>query len=256
VIQHVSISAQLAQASYATLGDGLSGSNLATELQQPTSQFAATQAQTFASKYSVVLQYNDDASILVGNGTSLSVTVLKDVATNALTLAIRGTQQPEDWDTANNSIVLGGAGYPQITALYNWWLRATMPAGSMVEQFAVYATDQGDPTALALTGGGYLVHKADVAATGELVGALSADADGKVDVTGHSLGGHLAMAFGAMFDGATASVTAFNAPGFRGTTTNQQFFDQLGSSLLPSGAKTINVIADAYAFEEETACAA
>jgi pimeloyl-ACP methyl ester carboxylesterase len=238
----------LAQAAYASL----SGSNPAIidALQEPDGGFTATQAQTFASKQSVVLQYNDDASILVGNGTSLSVTVFKDVGTNALTLAIRGTQQPEDWDTANNSIVLGGAGYPQIAALYNWWLRATMPAGSMVEQFAVYATDQGDPTALALTGGGYLVHKADVAATGELVGVLSADADGKVDVTGHSLGGHLAMAFGAMFDSATASVTAFNAPGFKDTTTNGQFFDRLGSSLLPSGAKTINVIADAVRAED------
>ena len=54
----------------------------------------------------------------------------------------------------------------------------------------------------------------DAVATGELVGALVQDSDHLLDITGHSLGGHLAMAFGTLFDGQTDQVTTFNAPGF------------------------------------------
>jgi Lipase (class 3) len=185
-IQQLSTQAQLAQASYAAHSTGMSTQDYLDALRGPNGGFTATQAQHFAAKYSVVLQYNDDASILVGNGTSLSLTVFKDTATNQLTLAIRGTLEPEDWATGNNGVVFGGAAYPQIAALYNWWLRATAAPGTLVPQYTV-----------ALTGGAELLRKDDAVATGELRGALTADPDQRLDVTGHSLGGHLAMATGS-----------------------------------------------------------
>jgi hypothetical protein len=153
-----------AQAAYANLSALTSGPGLASTLaSQTNAAFAATQAQQFAAKYSVVLQYNDDASASVGNGTSLSLTVFRELATNQLTLAIRGTLEAADWITANDSIVTGGAAYPQIAALHNWWLRATATPGTLVSQ------DTGTDTVA-----GNLLRISDAPGTGDLSAANDA----------------------------------------------------------------------------------
>ena len=68
-------------------------------------------------------------------GTGFNATVFKDVPGN-LTLAIRGTDALLDNDTvADSNIALAGAGYDQIVAMVNWWLRATTLKNQMVNQF-------------------------------------------------------------------------------------------------------------------------
>jgi putative lipase involved disintegration of autophagic bodies len=69
------------------------------------------------------------------------------------------------------------------------------------------------------------------------------DTNAKVDLTGHSLGGHLALAFSSLFDSVTGQVTVFNAPGFK--TETQAFFAKLGGSI-PTNANgnVFNVAAD------------
>jgi len=203
---------------------------------------SASQAKQFAQTYSVVTQYTDTPAE-GGLGTSFSATVFKDAQGN-LTLAIRGTAEligsPNDL-TTDADIALAGAAYDQIVAMYNWWQRETAPKDSLVAQYRLVQTSS-DPRAIVLNGK-CLEPAGEVAAGGKLRDVISGDADRKLDVTGHSLGGHLAMVFGALFPVHAGPVTVFNAPGFIDNATNRNFFDALGGTV-PNGGNTTNVIAD------------
>jgi len=188
--------ASLAQAAYAEALAAGSPVGVLKEQLKDDADFAETQATAFAADFAVVLQYND--SIAEGGlDTGLSLTVFRDKATNALTLAIRGTSPSDVRDLlTDGDIFVGGAGYDQIVALFNWWQRASTAAGPVPQYFFVL-DNTFYPDALPV-GGGYLARTHDASATGTLVAALAAGG-GRVDVTGHSLGGHLAMAFQALF---------------------------------------------------------
>ena len=164
-------SAQFAQASYGNLSLGNSLTDAL--IDQATAGFTATQAARFANKYSLVAQFSDDASASVGNGTSFSVSVFKEIGTNKLTVALRGTADIGDYIPTDADIFLNGAGYDQIVAMQNWWLRETSASNTMVAQFAIqsYPSRTTPPQgAIALTTGAdivqYLVRVAPVAATG------------------------------------------------------------------------------------------
>lgn len=58
-IQQLSTQAQLAQSAYTTLSANMATNDLESALLPPSGDFTATQAQRFAAKYSVVLQYDD-----------------------------------------------------------------------------------------------------------------------------------------------------------------------------------------------------
>src|SRR3989338_11170370 len=105
--------AELALAAYAALNT----SDLATQKTAlQNAGLSGSQADIFSSRYQVITQYNDTA-------TSFSVTVFKDTSGN-LTLAVRGTLEPGDFLPSDIDIWLRGAGYDQIIAMYNWWIRA------------------------------------------------------------------------------------------------------------------------------------
>ena len=236
--------AELALAAYATLTTAaLSSQGLALG----EAGMSARQAEEFARRYpTVVTQFNDTA-------TSFSATVFADASGN-LTLAIRGTLEAGDFVPTDANIGLYGAGYDQIVAMVNWWQRATAPvSGPGVAQYALveYPNAQAVlPPADAvrlyqteLAFGGrflYLVRTADAAASGELVAARGTDADGRLDVTGHSLGSHLALAFNTLFAASVGQVVGFNVPGFTDTQTNRDFFALLGGAL-PVEANSANV---------------
>ena len=67
-----------------------------------------------------------------------------------------------------------------------------------------------------------------------------------MDVSGHSLGGHLAMAFSRLFSGNTGSVTAVNGAGFNLANTNvNNLFAMFGGSNTFDAGKILNVIGSA-----------
>jgi len=206
---------------------------------------ASPQATQFAGNYTVLTQFNDTPAE-GGLGTSFSATVFRD-SSNNLTLAIRGTAElvgsPNDILPTDANIATAGAGYDQIVAMWNWWQRVSNVENAAVTQYRLLPTPVDPSHATRIAGAGLWLEWYTGTANGTLRAALAADADQKLDLAGHSLGGHLAMAFGAIFPGVANQITVFNAPGFKDTSDNRSFFALLGGAL-PSGANTTNVIAD------------
>lgn len=236
-VSQIFMQSQMALAAYSSLASGISGQAYIDSLVDQGRGMSDSQANQFAKTYSVVTQYNDTPAE-GGLGTSFSATVFQDGA-GKLTLAIRGTAEligsPNDL-TTDADIALAGAAYDQIVAMYNWWKRETTATTVQVQQFGLN-TSSSNPQAIKLRDGLWLEPTGMVAGSGKLVGASG------VDVTGHSLGGHLSMVFTTLFAGVAAQATVFNAPGFKDTATNQAFFAALGGSV-PTGGSITNIIAD------------
>jgi hypothetical protein len=219
---------ELALAAYANLFPGKTADQL--DALTANNNMSAYQAQDFALRYpTIVAQINDTA-------TSFSATVVADASGN-LALAIRGTLEAGDFVPTDVNIAVNGAGYDQIAALYNTWQRLTHRQGETITVYRVDLTDPMSP----------LVAESMVNDLGSPSAPLISPG-AAVDVTGHSLGGHLALAFAGLFPINARQVFAFNAPGFIDSPQNRNFFAQLGGALptgvAPSGVPTVNVIAD------------
>jgi Ca2+-binding RTX toxin-like protein len=250
------LNAEFALAAYANLDDGTLDRD-AQRAALVNAGMTETQAANFASHYSVVTQFDD---ITETGNSSFNATVFKDAGGN-LTLAFRGTLEAPDFFPTDLDIWLRGAGYDQIIAMYNWWLRVSTPADELVNQykFGIHSSSDPEPPNAVVelyTQGNntlYLETISQVEATGELVDDLAADPDQKLDVAGHSLGAHLALAFNTLFSNDTNQVTGFNTPGFINNTTNQQFFAALGGQVPVAGnsGNVINVIANQANIGEE-----
>jgi len=191
--------------------------------------------------------------------TGFDVTVYEykqGVDAGKLTVAIRGTKGltdlVEDW-----YLLTKGAAFHQIVSLYNWWQRESNAEGCYVEQYSITSVAEGGPppvggtyiyTALGQTlppgviplkRDYYLVNAPQVAATGDLHGALANQP--QVDVTGHSLGGHLTIAFDTLFHGQVRQAMTVNAPGFMSTPEITAFFKALGAGAAPNDSDMSHV---------------
>jgi Ca2+-binding RTX toxin-like protein len=239
--------AELALAAYAKLQNGITsaGPNLDALRAVSDVGVSPTQADEFASRHPTIVTQFDDTADEGGMSTGFSATVFKGVAGN-LELAIRGTDNlfGSAGDVKTDAdIFMAGAGYDQIVAMVNWWLRISSSTNELVRQFrlvevSVFAIPANAVMLRSNADSAYILDVgAEVYGTGQIAKGTI------VDVTGHSLGGHLAMAFSTLFAGNTSRVTVFDAPGFIDNAANRAFFLKLGGSV-PTGNAIVNVIAD------------
>ena len=246
--------AELAYASYGKLEAAPTNSPLNIDvLTDPLGSVTmpAVEATEFAKRHPTVVASYDDLP-----GTGFQATVFAATPGN-LTLAIRGTETSGgDCFPTDADILSFGAAYDQIVAMVNWWKRASGDPGTDVEQFRLVEVPntQIPEGAVVLRAGvnpdtSYVLDVADrvaafTVAEGNISAALAADPDHRVEVAGHSTGGHLAMAFSTIFASDATGATVFNAPGFTDNETNQLFFQKLGGSIPEEGA-TIVCVSDA-----------
>ncbi|HUW25975.1 MAG TPA: putative Ig domain-containing protein [Gallionella sp.] len=201
---------ELALAAYANL---IPGVDPVPALQDASVGMSATQAATFAATYTVIDQYTDPAS-------GFSATVFE--RSGQRYMAIRGTQPGDVLDLiADADLALSGAAAKQTISLFNYVQRLSGVKGQPVAQ-------------LEWNGQDYVLNQ-----TGA-VGLLDTPLSGALPVTGHSLGGHLAMALGRLFPQGASQIYTYNAPGFINAAADS-FFARVDAAL----GRTSSTFADA-----------
>lgn len=224
--------ALLAQMAYANkLNDSKSGASL--EMALMHSEFGAkdvtqAQAEYFASKYVVIQQTNNEET---GFSATLFQEINEDGILGEYHLATRGTSSlnltDPDWIDANLDNFNYGISYDQVTDLLNFYLRLTHASTESVAQFAFNEEVKflGDPPPfqpsiileeVMLAHG---VTKTTYAVFNEIESTMGLGAIAntqELNLTGHSLGGHLASAFTLLFPSIVSSTTTFNSAGFIG----------------------------------------
>lgn len=146
-------------------------------------------------------------------------------------LAVRGTDTLVDWGADIGDIAMDGVAHEQGIDLFNYYLRLVTPVGSLAPQYLI---DEG------LFGASFTI---EVAEPVEGLGMVS-PGDATIDVTGHSLGGHLAVLLSRLDPGRIGQVYSYNAPGFDtgliGSDDTERFIAALGDAqTAATGAMTV-----------------
>lgn len=236
--------ALLAQAAYADLDANMTKEALITKLQDNFLVGGVTQAQAeyFADHFKVVQQDNNPET---GFSATLFQEIKKYGELGEYHLATRGSAPPPSWDLdfnvdwtgANLQNYSWGMAYDQVADLINFYLRLTqtgnvpqftfekqildprtLPPEGSVFRYHEYNDDTQEPTADV-----YLVFKQKL--TGE-IGFGEISNTKKLNVSGHSLGGHLASAFSLLFPSVINQTSTFDSAGIIGAQ-----FDELASAI-------------------------
>ena len=223
--------AQLAEASYALLENHAFGNQIQLEsiLQDEdnfSSNFSATQASEFVKHWRVAHHQPDDPV------SGFSATLFESLDNpGEFALGIRGTAGLVDINADVGDIVLDGLAVKQIIDLYNYWQRLRTPDTLQVRLARLIDAPAGLPENQVIDvveGGGprrYTVAFEQPGETG--LGALPAGLS-SINVTGHSLGGHLAMAFTRLFPDVNPTAYVVNAAGLGAGEDNvDDLFDLL-----------------------------
>jgi hypothetical protein len=207
--------------------------------------FTTSQANMFRAAWLVATPtYSDPISDFQA---TLFQEKLPGGGTGNFVLALRGTESPHDLTVTDAEVATSGVAVDQIVAMYNYVQRLKTAMGDMAQQVKLVLTTIGDPAPANGVALGLdpvtLAPRYLVPATSEAgLGAIPAGAT--IDLAGHSLGGHLAMAFDRLFPDLTAHVYAYNAPGFKDSPLVNTLFAALGGQPALELGKISNIVAD------------
>ncbi|MEW8069072.1 MAG: hypothetical protein AB2792_10850 [Candidatus Thiodiazotropha sp.] len=210
--------ALLSEAAYANLQNKFSSEDVKSSL--INKDFSLTQAADFVTHWRV-------AHHLPNTSTGFSATIFESLDNpGEYVFAIRGTE-PGHWPT---DVVLtdiadigaDGIALNQAIDLYNYYQRLIVPSGGDASQCALYEgilpPPQGVTEFIQLDEGSgavsapryrYLISTDPASGLGVIPGSTST-----IDLTGHSLGGHLALILSRLDPNRVGEVYTYNAPGF------------------------------------------
>jgi hypothetical protein len=241
--------------------------------------FSATQAADFVATWKIVShQKNTDSGF--------SATLFKNKNTGEYVYSLRGTEPSQKIDdiliTDVGDIVTDGLAIKQIVDMYNDWQRINAGEGEVykVVQFDLLATETAllqaerliipgfvaGPYELSLRGRSDIIidgplglvytiernlNSNEVFSDERAYGAEAIPAGTNVTTVGHSMGGHLAVAFSRLFPDATTDAVTINGAGFMtgligGLSGNAEvnirnLFDMLGGSDAFSSSRILNL---------------
>ncbi len=245
----------LSQAAYAdNLDSGLSGSALVAAL--TNSEFGAdmttAQAEYFADNYRVIQQQDTTAS-------GFSATLFQNIHTNEYHFSMRGTDEGffgADWQDANYNNGVSGIATNQVVDMLNFYLRLTQDTNVDVPQYefdtVILASDLPPPSqpyyeiSRLMIGGEEIVEYGILNQSSTATGFDNITDSTSLNVTGHSLGGHLASVFSLLFPQVTVETSTFNSAGFVGLF-GQQY--DLFAQLVTEVVDIININPDALSFQ-------
>jgi len=182
--------------------------------------FSRTQADDFVTHWKVVNHQPDTLS-------GFSATLFESLdSPGHYTLGIRGTLGASDLAEDALGIVRLGYARNQIYSLYNYYSRLLTSASETVGQWVeTGASEILDGEIVPV----YAFQPDAAAGLNAIVDASGAtNFDAVVDVAGHSLGGHLALAFSRLFPNWTHALYTYNAPGIRVSQAVDDFFRSFG----------------------------
>lgn len=264
-IQDLFQQAQLAEAAYANFAAHPGDPQAALQDQGNNMHFSESQATAFVAQWAVVDQLPDTSS-------GFSGTLFQDKATGQYTFSLRGTAGGTDLAADVGDVFLDGIALDQVVDMYNYWQSLTHVGVYQAVQLNTLAAETAALQAAYLVSpAAGLAYEATLRANGNIIdnpshtvrtiqtvassqlsdaglqtGTGQLPETAVVNVDGHSLGGHLAMAFSRLFPSATNSVVAVNGAGFNLADTNvDALFTALGGAPGFDTSKMTNVVGSA-----------
>ena len=221
-IRDTYINALLADAAYVDdLADGLKGDALRIVLSPRMTPDLAT---FIAANFEVAAHKESNDTF----GSGFDATAWRGKAGTAYAgkvyVSMRGTTGPGDF-LADLDLSTSGGATAQFVDMVNWWFQITTPAGQAARQIILSPTPRK-----------YFQEAAAGVGTGLLLGVS------RVEVNGHSLGGHLASAFARVFGGSSGidRVSTFNSAGF--TPLSALVFNDLEAVLRTGAGRYLGVM--------------